>query len=51
MSIESNPVCKNPTTADATLKTLSFDYKTPSSLIAIKIDSYIPNQQIVFTSN
>ncbi|WP_426487019.1 hypothetical protein [Leptospira interrogans] len=51
LSIESSSVCKNPTTADATLKTLLFNYKTPSSLTAIKIDSYIPNQQIVFTSN
>ncbi len=51
LSIESSSVCKNPTTADSTLKTLSFNYKTPSSLTAIKIDSYIQNQQIVFTSN
>ncbi|AGS80643.1 hypothetical protein LEP1GSC059_0012 [Leptospira phage vB_LnoZ_CZ214-LE1] len=51
LSIEPSSVCKSPTTADAILKTLSFNYKTPSSLTAIKIDSYIQNQQIVFTSN
>ncbi|MDO6395340.1 hypothetical protein Q4554_14765 [Leptospira santarosai] len=51
LSIESSSVCKSPTIADATLRNLPFNYKIPSSLTAIKIDSYLPSQQIVFTSN
>ncbi|EMY76997.1 hypothetical protein LEP1GSC060_3478 [Leptospira weilii serovar Ranarum str. ICFT] len=51
LSIESSPVCKNPTTADATLRTLPFNFKATNSLAVIKIGSYTQNQQIVFTSN
>ncbi|WP_051997431.1 hypothetical protein [Leptospira alstonii] len=51
LSIESTPVCKNPTTADGTLRNLPFNFKTTNSLAVIKIDSYTQNQQIVFTSN
>lgn len=49
-AIDSAAVCKTPTVADGTLRSLPFDLKGVMPISVIKIDSYVPNQQIVFTS-
>ncbi|WP_167883877.1 hypothetical protein [Leptospira stimsonii] len=51
VSLDSKAVCKTPIVASGTMKPMPFDFEGITSIAIVKIDNYVPNQQITLTSN
>lgn len=50
VSLDSKAICKTPIIANGTIKPMPFNFEGATSIAIVKIDSYVPNQQITLTS-
>ncbi|MBM9500734.1 hypothetical protein JWG44_10800, partial [Leptospira sp. 201903071] len=50
VSLDSKAICKTPIIASTTIKPMSFDFEGATSIAIVKIENYVPNQQITLMS-